>query len=83
MASVCVAVLDDGSDTIPDAAPGRLERLEESGHGLLAVQALAAWWGHHTYLDGSTRGTAVWFRLTGIPPNSEASLTNCWPPIYA
>jgi anti-sigma regulatory factor (Ser/Thr protein kinase) len=67
MASVCVAVLDDGSDTTPTPTPGQAGRLAESGHGLLAVQALAAWWGHHTYRDGSTRGTAVWFRLDWTP----------------
>jgi anti-sigma regulatory factor (Ser/Thr protein kinase) len=66
-ASVCVAVLDDGSDTTPTLAAGLPGRLEESGHGLLAVQTLAAWWGHHTYRDGSTRGTAVWFRLDWKP----------------
>ena len=63
VASACVAVLDDGSDSTPAPSPGQAGRLAESGHGLLAVQALAAWWGHHTYRDGSTRGTAVWFRL--------------------
>jgi anti-sigma regulatory factor (Ser/Thr protein kinase) len=67
MASVCVAVLDDGSDKTPTPTPGQAGRLAESGHGLLAVQALAAWWGHHTYRDGSTRGTAVWFRLDWNP----------------
>jgi anti-sigma regulatory factor (Ser/Thr protein kinase) len=67
MASVCVAVLDDGSDTTPTPTPGQAGTLAESGHGLLAVQALAAWWGHHTYRDGSTRGTAVWFRLDWTP----------------
>jgi serine/threonine-protein kinase RsbW len=66
-ASACVAVLDDGSDTIPAPTPGVPGRLAESGHGLLTVQALAAWWGHHTYRDGSTRGTAVWFRLDWKP----------------
>jgi anti-sigma regulatory factor (Ser/Thr protein kinase) len=66
-ASACVAVLDDGSATIPAPASAQPGRLEESGHGLLAVQALAAWWGHHTYRDGSTRGTAVWFRLDWKP----------------
>jgi len=65
--SACVAVLDDGSDSTPIPAAGQPGRLEESGHGLLAVQALAAWWGHHTYRDGSTRGTAVWFRLDWNP----------------
>ena len=66
-ASACVAVLDDGSDTTPAPAPGLPGQLAESGHGLLTVQALAAWWGHHTYRDGSTRGTAVWFRLDWKP----------------
>ena len=66
-ASACVAVLDDGSDTTPTPTPGQAGRLAESGHGLLAVQAVAAWWGHHTYRDGSTRGTAVWFRLDWNP----------------
>ena len=66
-ASACVAVLDDGSATTPTPAPAQPGRLEESGHGLLAVQTLAAWWGHHTYRDGSTRGTAVWFRLDWKP----------------
>ena len=66
-ASACVAVLDDGSDTIPTPCPSRPGRLAESGHGLLTVQTLAAWWGHHTYRDGSTRGTAVWFRLDWKP----------------
>ena len=64
-ASVCVAVLDDGSDTTP--VPGQPGKLTESGHGLLTVQTLAAWWGHRTYRDGSTRGTAVWFRLDWKP----------------
>jgi serine/threonine-protein kinase RsbW len=67
MASACVAVLDDGSDTIPTPTPGQTGRLAESGHGLLAVQALAAWWGHHTYRDGSIRGTAVCCRLDWTP----------------
>jgi anti-sigma regulatory factor (Ser/Thr protein kinase) len=67
MASVCVAVLDDGSDTTPTPTSAQAGRLAESGHGLLAVQALAAWWGHHTYCDGSARGTAVWFRLDWTP----------------
>jgi serine/threonine-protein kinase RsbW len=66
-ASACVAVLDDGSDTAPRLAAGQPGRLAESGHGLLTVQTLAAWWGHHTYRDGSTRGTAVWFRLDWKP----------------
>ena len=61
--SACVAVLDDGSATTPTPSPGPPGRLAESGHGLLTVQTLAAWWGHHTYRDGATRGTAVWFRL--------------------
>jgi serine/threonine-protein kinase RsbW len=61
--SACVAVLDDGSDSTPTPGAGQPGRLAESGHGLLAVQTLAAWWGHHIYRDGSTRGTAVWFRL--------------------
>jgi anti-sigma regulatory factor (Ser/Thr protein kinase) len=63
--SACVAVLDDGSDTTP--VPGQPGRVAESGHGLLAVQTLAARWGHHSYRDGSTRGTAVWFRLDWKP----------------
>ena len=62
-ASACVAVLDDGSDTVPVSAPPRGGELPESGNGLLAVHALAACWGHHVYRDGVTRGTAVWFRL--------------------
>lgn len=66
-ASVCVAVLDDGSDGTPVAAAGTRGTLAESGHGLLAVQTLAAWWGHHGYRDGSARGTAVWFRLDWNP----------------
>ena len=61
--SACVAVLDDGSDRSPMMRPVRPGLLAESGHGLLTVQALAAWWGHHAYRDGVTRGTAVWFRL--------------------
>ena len=32
-----------------------------------AAEVGAAWWGHHTYRDGSTRGTAVWFRLDWKP----------------
>jgi hypothetical protein len=67
MASVCVAVLDDGSDTTPTPTSGQTGRLAESGHGLLAVQALTAWWGHHTYRDGSACGMAVWFRLDWTP----------------
>ncbi len=66
-AAACVAVLDDGSDSTPTLAAGPPGRLAESGHGLLAVQALAARWGHHTYRDGSTCGTAVWFRLDWNP----------------
>ncbi len=66
-ACACVAVLDDGSDTVPRPVPGQRGRLAESGHGLLTVQALAAWWGHHSYRDGATRGTAVWFRLDWEP----------------
>jgi anti-sigma regulatory factor (Ser/Thr protein kinase) len=62
-ASVCVAVLDDGSDSTPVPAANPAGGLAESGHGLVAVQTLAAWWGHHGYRDGSARGTAVWFRL--------------------
>ena len=66
-ASACVAVLDDGSATTPTPAPVQPGGLEESGHGLLAVQTLVAWWGHHPYRDGSTRGTAVCFRLDWKP----------------
>jgi serine/threonine-protein kinase RsbW len=68
-ASVCVAVLDDGSDSrpAPAAAAAAAGKLAESGHGLLFVQALAAWWGHHAYRDGSAWGTAVWFRLDWTP----------------
>lgn len=66
-ASVCVAVLDDGSDSIPVATAGTAGSLAESGHGLLTVQTLAAWWGHHDYRDGSARGTVVWFRLDWDP----------------
>jgi anti-sigma regulatory factor (Ser/Thr protein kinase) len=66
-ASACVAVLDDGADTSPRPFSGPPGRLAESGHGLLTVQALAAWWGHHTYRDGATRGTAVWFRMDWNP----------------
>jgi anti-sigma regulatory factor (Ser/Thr protein kinase) len=66
-ASVCVAVLDDGSDSSPVPAASPVDTLAESGHGLLAVQTLAAWWGHHGYRDGSARGTAVWFRLDWHP----------------
>ncbi len=51
----------------PGTRSGPAGRLAESGHGLLTVQALAAWWGHYTYRDGSTRGTAVWFRLDWKP----------------
>lgn len=69
-ASVCVAVLDDGSDSTPVPAAGTAGLLAESGHGLLAVQTLAAWWGHHLYRDGSARGTAVWFRLDWNPARS-------------
>ena len=69
-ASACVAVLDDGSDGTPVAAAGAAGALAESGHGLLTVQALAAWWGHHGYRDGSARGTAVWFRLDWAPARS-------------
>jgi anti-sigma regulatory factor (Ser/Thr protein kinase) len=68
-ASVCVAVLDEGSDgTAPAAVSAGM--LAESGHGLLTVQTLAAWWGHHRYRDGSARGTAVWFRLDWNPVRS-------------
>ena len=73
-ASACVAVLDDGSDTIPAPTPGAPGGLAESGHGLLTVQALAAWWGHHTYRDGSTRGTAVGSGSTGNRPDRVTSL---------
>ncbi len=66
-ASACVAVLDDGSDITPVAAANTARPLTESGHGLLAVQTLAARWGHHGYRDGSARGTAVWFRLDWNP----------------
>jgi len=69
-ASVCVAVLDDGSDSTPVPAAGTAGPLAESGHGLLTVQTLAAWWGHHGYRDGSARGTAVWFRLDWTPARS-------------
>ena len=65
--SACVAVLDDGSDSTPTPVAGPPGTLAESGHGLLTVQTLAAWWGHHSYCDGSTRGTAVWFRLDWNP----------------
>jgi anti-sigma regulatory factor (Ser/Thr protein kinase) len=69
-ASVCVAVLDDGSDSTSAPAAGTAGMLAESGHGLLTVQTLAAWWGHHRYRDGSARGTAVWFRLDWNPARS-------------
>jgi serine/threonine-protein kinase RsbW len=67
LTSVCVAVLDEGSDSTPALAAGTSGVLAESGHGLLAVESLAAWWGHHPYCDGAIRGTAVWFRLDWNP----------------
>lgn len=63
LSSVCVAVLDEGSDSTPEPAGGTSGVLAESGHGLLTVESLAAWWGHDTYRDGAIHGTAVWFRL--------------------
>jgi anti-sigma regulatory factor (Ser/Thr protein kinase) len=67
LTSVCVAVLDEGSPSTPAAILGRSGRLAETGYGLQAVQTLAAWWGHHTVRDGSSPGTAVWFRLDWKP----------------
>jgi serine/threonine-protein kinase RsbW len=67
LASVCVAVLDEGSDTAPALAAGTSGVLAESGHGLLTVESLSAWWGHNTYRDGTIYGTAVWFRLDWSP----------------
>lgn len=66
-ASACVAVLDEGAETTPVSGPGPGAGLAESGHGLAAVHSLAACWGHYTYRDGITRGTAVWFRLDWPP----------------
>jgi len=63
LTSVCVAVLDEGSDSTPGLGHGAPAALAESGHGLLTVESLAAWWGHHAYRDGPILGTAVWFRL--------------------
>lgn len=57
-----------GSERVPGGrGDDQFRSLAESGHGLLAVQALAAWWGHHTFRDGANRGTAVWFRLDWKP----------------
>jgi anti-sigma regulatory factor (Ser/Thr protein kinase) len=66
-ACACVAVLDDGSQTLPVPGRPRPTGLAESGHGLAVVQELAAGWGHHEYQDGSSRGRAVWFRLSWSP----------------
>jgi anti-sigma regulatory factor (Ser/Thr protein kinase) len=72
-ASACVAVLDDGSPSMP--APGRIAPadLAESGHGLAVVQELAASWGHHAYQDGSARGRVVWFRVGWSPGRLDGS----------
>jgi anti-sigma regulatory factor (Ser/Thr protein kinase) len=63
LTSACVAVLDEGSGTVPALAVGTSGVLSESGHGLMTVESLAAWWGHRTYRDGAIHGTAVWFCL--------------------
>jgi serine/threonine-protein kinase RsbW len=67
-ASACVAVLDDGSATTPTPVPAQPGRLEESGHGLLAVQALAA---------GTVppAGQPCGSGSTGNPPDPVTSLT--------
>ena len=55
--SVCVAVLDGGSDHVP-AVDGK-DALRESGRGLVLVDALATCWGH----AGDGEGRVTWFLL--------------------
>jgi anti-sigma regulatory factor (Ser/Thr protein kinase) len=62
-----VAVIDDGSSTIPAAGDNAPAELAESGRGLELVELLATQWGHYghdlTARDGATTRTLVWFRL--------------------
>jgi serine/threonine-protein kinase RsbW len=74
LSSVCVAVLDEGSDSAPALAVCAPSGLAESGHGLLTVESLAAWWGHRPYRDGAIQGTAVWFCLDWNPVQPTARL---------
>lgn len=56
-ATVRIAVLDQGSLTIPEAAPD--QGLHTSGRGLILVDALARQWGQ----QGNQHSRAVWFEL--------------------
>lgn len=56
-ATIRIAVLDQGSLTIPAPAPD--QDLHTSGRGLTLVDALARQWGQ----QGNQHGRAVWFEL--------------------
>lgn len=58
-ATIRIAVLDQGSLTIPEPAPD--EGLQISGRGLTLVDTLARQWGQ----QGNQHGRAVWFELGG------------------
>lgn len=55
--SVCIAVIDQGSPSVPTLT--MTGHLNASGRGLALVDALARQWGHQQI----QRGRAVWFEL--------------------
>jgi anti-sigma regulatory factor (Ser/Thr protein kinase) len=65
--AACVAVIDDGADTTPEPRRSAPDDLAESGHGLVLIDELATRWGHLGYHEGTSRRTAVWFRLDWTP----------------
>jgi hypothetical protein len=72
VAAAYIAVIDDGSDTVPSAPGHDPADLAESGRGLQLVDLLATQWGHHGHKaidagNGNTKRTLVWFRLDWPP----------------
>jgi len=64
-----VAVIDDGSGTVPAQGRHALGELADCGRGLELVELMATQWGHYGWHDqvepgqGRTQRTLVWFRL--------------------
>ncbi len=63
-----IAVIDDGSATVPAPSFHPQPELAESGRGLELVDLLASQWGHHGHTSvcpdpDATSRTLVWFRL--------------------
>ncbi len=68
-AAAYIAVIDDGSSTIPATGTHAPAELADCGRGLELIELMATQWGHHGWHDqvgpthGRTQRTLVWFRL--------------------